>query len=121
MRSTFEDQPAYLSQPVAVPDQTPMIVGGGTLLLSVIIFFSKWGFIELSNNLKEDITGIKTSITDLSKIQQQFTNEYVRRVEFDRAVLKIENQTEHIMSRLENKIEKLTDKLEQVLIKERGN
>lgn len=121
MRSTYEDQPAYLSQPVTPSDQTPMIVGSGTLLLSMIIFFSKWGFTQLSNNLKEDIGGLRSSIDKLNETQQQFSIQYVRKVEFDHAILKLEAQTEKLVSRLETKFDKVSDRIEQLLIKERGN
>jgi TolA-binding protein len=138
MRSTYEDQPSYLAQ-TTTTDATPMIAGGGTLLIGVLVFLAKWGFTQLSNDLKEKISGLQGSIEKLNETQQQFSIEYVRKVEFDRELLKIETQTENtvsrlelkleklsdktevVVSRLETKLEKLSDKIEQLLIKERGN
>ncbi len=120
MRSTAEDQSSYLIQaPPSTVDPMPIVLGGGTIMFSLIAFFLKWGFTQLSNNLKEDITGLKASINELSKAHQQFSIEYVRKAEFDRAILKIETQTESVVSRLEIKLEKLGDKIEQLLIKDR--
>lgn len=121
MRSTYEDQPSSLVQITPTIDTTPMIAGGGTLLIGVLVFLAKWGFTQLSNDLKDKISGLQHSIEKLSETQQQFSIEYVRKVEFDRTILKIETQTENMVSRLEVKLEKLSDKIEQLLIKERGN
>ncbi len=136
--STYQDQPSYLAQSITT-DATPMIAGGGTLLIGVLIFLAKWGFTQLSNDLKDKISGLQYSIEKLNETQQQFSVEYVRKVEFDRELLKIETQTENtvtrlelkleklsdkteaVVSRLEAKLEKLSDKIEQLLIKERGN
>ncbi len=120
MKAIEEHQPYLIQQPAPV-DATPMIAGGGTLLIGVLVFLAKWGFTQLSNDLKEKITGLQHSIERLNETQQQFSMEYVRKVEFDRQLLKIETQTENAVTRLELKLEKLSDKIEQLLIKERGN
>lgn len=120
MRSTYEDQPSHLVQ-VTPTDSTPMIAGGGTLLIGVLIFLAKWGFTQLSNDLKDKISGLQHSIDKLNEAQQHFSIEYVRKVEFDHATLKLEAQTEKLVSRLETKFDKVSDRIEQLLIKERGN
>jgi hypothetical protein len=121
MKSIAEIQPAYLAQATHTPSDgsLPMVAGGGTLIIGVLAFLAKWGFTQLSNDLKDKITGLHGSIEKLTDTQQRFSLEYVRKVEFEREILKLETQTENAVSRMEIKLEKLGDKIEQLLIKER--
>ncbi len=89
--------------------------------MGILVFLAKWGFTQLSNDLKERIIGLHGSIEKLKDTQQQFSLEYVRKVEFERELLKLETQTENTVSRMEIKLEKIADKIEQLLMKESGN
>lgn len=122
MKSIAENQPAYIAQsPPTTDPSMPMVAGGGTLIIGVLAFLAKWGFTQLSNDLKEKIERLHTSIEKLSETQQQFSIEYVQKAEFERAVFKLETRTEALITRLETKFDKISDRIEQLLIKERGN
>jgi hypothetical protein len=100
-----------IQQPVPTNVDVPIVFGLNTVTLAVLGFLGKWAIDRVTKNSDRDRDRLEKEIQDLKDSQASFCDIYVRRDDFVRAMVSVDNKLDAIAKRQDEQFHMLLDRL----------
>lgn len=97
--------------PVPATVDIPIVLGLNTLSLAILGFLGKWAFERMAKHSDRDRDRLDREIQELKEIQASFADTYVRRDDFVRAMVSVDNKLDAIAKRQDEQFHMILDRL----------
>lgn len=100
-------------QPVPPSMDVPMVFGLNTVTFAIFGFMGKWAIDRVTKNADRDQARTDREIQDLKDSHASFSDIYVRRDDFVRAMVSVDNKLDSIAKRQDEQLHMILDRLDR--------
>lgn len=100
-------------QPVAAPMDVPIVFGLNTVTFAILGFLGKWAIDQVTKNSDRNQARNEREIQDLKDSHASFCDIYVRRDDFVRAMVSVDNKLDSIAKRQDEQLHMILDRLDR--------
>lgn len=100
-----------IAQQIAPSVDVPIVFGLNTVTFAVLGFLGKWAIDQATKNSDKNQDRLEKEIQELKDSQASFSDIYVRRDDFVRAMVSVDNKLDAIAKRQDEQFHMLLDRL----------
>jgi hypothetical protein len=103
-----------VGQPVApIAVDVPLVFGLNAVMLAILGWFGQWSVDQIVRSWERNFTRLEKEIEDLNQSNAGFSDVYVRRDDFVRAMVGVDNKLDSIAKRQNEQFDRILDRLEK--------